>query len=200
MFVYEKRLQYPVDIKIRNPKTAQVIISQYGGPDGEASAAFRYLSQKFTFKNPRIAGLLNDIGTEELCHLEIVGTIVHQLVKDLPCDDTDIAGFEKYYVDHTLGVWPQAAAGVPFTATEFQSSGDPIADLYENMAAEQKARKTYDNILTLVKDCEVTDPIKFLRQREIVHFQRFGEALRLLTEELDKKNFYAFNPSGCKCK
>lgn len=200
MFVYEKRLQYPVDIKIRNPKTAQVIISQYGGPDGEASAAFRYLSQKFTFKNPRIAGLLNDIGTEELCHLEIVGTIVHQLVKDLPCDDTDIAGFEKYYVDHTLGVWPQAAAGVPFTATEFQSSGDPIADLFENMAAEQKARKTYDNILTLVKDCEVTDPIKFLRQREIVHFQRFGEALRLLTEELDKKNFYAFNPSGCKCK
>lgn len=200
MFVYEKRLQYPVDIKIRNPKTAQVIISQYGGPDGEASAAFRYLSQKFTFKNPRIAGLLNDIGTEELCHLEIVGTIVHQLVKDLPCDDVDIAGFEKYYVDHTLGVWPQAAAGVPFTATEFQSSGDPIADLFENMAAEQKARKTYDNILTLVKDCEVTDPIKFLRQREIVHFQRFGEALRLLTEELDKKNFYAFNPSGCKCK
>lgn len=122
------------------------------------------------------------------------------MVKDLPCDDVDIAGFEKYYVDHTLGVWPQAAAGVPFTATEFQSSGDPIADLFENMAAEQKARKTYDNILTLVKDCEVTDPIKFLRQREIVHFQRFGEALRLLTEELDKKNFYAFNPSGCKCK
>ena len=184
MYVYEKRLQYPVDIKIRNPKTAQVIISQYGGPDGEMGAAMRYMSQKFTFKNPRIAGLLNDIGT-----------IVHQLVKDLPCDDTDIAGFEKYYVDHTLGVWPQAAGGVPFQATEFQSSGDPIADLFEDMAAEQKARKTYDNILTLVKDNEVCDPIRFLRKREIVHFQRFGEALRLLTEELDQKNFYAFNPA-----
>ena len=163
-------------------------------------AAMRYLSQKFTFKNPKIAGLLNDIGTEELCHLEIVGTIVHQLVKDLPCEDADIAGFEKYYTDHTLGVWPQAAGGVPFQATEFQSSGDPIADLFEDMAAEQKARKTYDNILSLVKDNEVCDPIRFLRKREIVHFQRFGEALRLLTEELDKKNFYAFNPSGCKCK
>lgn len=172
----------------------------YGGPDGEMGAAMRYLSQKFTFKNPRIAGLLNDIGTEELCHLEIVGTIVHQLVKDLPCDDVDIAGFEKYYTDHTLGVWPQAAGGVPFQATEFQSSGDQITDLFENMAAEQKARKTYDNILTLVKDNEVCDPIRFLRKREIVHFQRFGEALRLLTEELDHKNFYAFNPSGCKCK
>lgn len=136
MYVYEKRLQYPVNIKIKNPKIAQVVISQYGGPDGEASAAMRYMSQKFTFKNPRIAGLLNDIATEELSHLEIVGTIVHQLVKDLPCDDADIAGFEKYYVDHTLGVWPQAAGGVPFQATEFQSSGDPIADLVEDMAAE----------------------------------------------------------------
>ncbi|MFQ9114266.1 manganese catalase family protein [Eubacterium sp.] len=200
MYVYEKRLQYPVNIKIKNPKIAQVVISQYGGPDGEMGAALRYMSQKFTFKNPRIAGLLNDIATEELSHLEIVGTIVHQLVKDLPCDDADIAGFEKYYVDHTLGVWPQAAGGVPFQATEFQSSGDPIADLVEDMAAEQKARKTYDNILTLVKDNEVCDPIRFLRKREIVHFQRFGEALRMLTEELDKKNYYAFNPSGCKCK
>lgn len=176
MYVYEKRLQYPVDIKCRNPKMAQVIISQYGGPDGEASAAFRYMSQKFAMKNQRVAGLLNDIATEELSHLEIVGTIVHQLVKDLPCDDVDIAGFEKYYVDHTLGVWPQSAGGAPFTATEFQSSGDPIADLVEDLAAEQKARKTYDNILSLVKDCEVADPIKFLRQREIIHFQRFGEA------------------------
>ena len=152
----------------------------YAGPDGEASAAFRYMSQKFTFKNPRVAGLLNDIACEELSHLEIVGTIVHQLVKD-----------------HTLGVWPQSAGGVPFTATEFQSSGDPIADLVEDMAAEQKARKTYDNILSLVKDCEVADPIKFLRKREIVHFQRFGEALRMVTEEMNKKNFYAVNPSSC---
>ena len=197
MYVYEKRLQYPVNIKCRNPKMAQVIISQYGGPDGEASAAMRYMSQKYAMKNSRVAGLLNDIATEEMSHLEIVGTIVSQLVKDLPCDEVDVAGFEKYYVDHTLGVWPQAAGGVPFTATEFQSSGDPIADLVEDMAAEQKARKTYDNILSLVKDNEVADPIQFLRKREIVHFQRFGEALRLINEDLDKKNFYAFNPSSC---
>lgn len=198
MYSYEKRLQYPVNIKTRNPKMAQVIISQYGGPDGEASAALRYMSQKYAMKNSRVAGLLNDIATEEMAHLEIVGTIVSQLVKDLPCDEVDTAGFEKYYVDHTLGIWPQAAGGVPFNANQFQSSGDPIADLFEDMAAEQKARKTYDNILTLVKDCEVTDPIKFLRKREIVHFQRFGEALRMITEDLNKKNFYAFNPSGCK--
>lgn len=197
MYIYEKRLQYPVNIKCRNPKMAQVIISQYGGPDGEASAAMRYMSQKYAMKNSRVAGLLNDIATEEMSHLEIVGTIVSQLVKDLPCDEVDVAGFEKYYVDHTLGVWPQAAGGVPFTATEFQSSGDPIADLVEDMAAEQKARKTYDNILSLVKDNEVADPIRFLRKREIVHFQRFGEALRLINEDLDKKNFYAFNPSSC---
>ena len=197
MYVYEKRLQDPVNIKCRNPKMAQVIISQYGGPDGEASAAMRYMSQKYAMKNSRVAGLLNDIATEEMSHLEIVGTIVSQLVKDLPCDEVDVAGFEKYYVDHTLGVWPQAAGGVPFTATEFQSSGDPIADLVEDMAAEQKARKTYDNILSLVKDNEVADPIRFLRKREIVHFQRFGEALRLINEDLDKKNFYAFNPSSC---
>ena len=197
MYVYEKRLQYPVNIKCRNPKMAQVIISQYGGPDGEASAAMRYMSQKYAMKNSRVAGLLNDIATEEMSHLEIVGTIVSQLVKDLPCDEIDVAGFEKYYVDHTLGVWPQAASGVPFTATEFQSSGDPIADLVEDMAAEQKARKTYDNILSLVKDNEVADPIRFLRNREIGHFQRFGEALRLINEDLDKKNFYAFNPSSC---
>ena len=201
MYVYEKRLQYPVNIKCRNPKMAQVIISQYGGPDGEASAAMRYMSQKYAMKNSRVAGLLNDIATEEMSHLEIVGTIVSQLVKDLPCDEVDVAGFEKYYVDHTLGVWPQAAGGVPFTATEFQSSGDPIADLVEDMAAEQKARKTYDNILSLVKDNEVADPIRFLRKREIVHFQRFGEALRLINEDLDKKNFYAFNPSfDCPCE
>lgn len=198
MYSYEKRLQYPVNIKTRNPKMAQVIISQYGGPDGEAGAALRYMSQKYAMKNPRVAGLLNDIATEEMGHLEIVGTIVSQLVKDLPCDEVDTAGFEKYYVDHTLGVWPQAAGGVPFSATQFQSSGDPIADLVEDMAAEQKARKTYDNILTLVKDCEVAEPIRFLRMREIVHFQRFGEALRMITEDMDKKNFYAFNPSSCK--
>lgn len=197
MYNYEKRLQYPVNIKIKSPKIAQIVISQYGGPDGEAGAAMRYMSQKFAMKNPKVAGLINDIATEELGHLEMVGSIVSQLVKDLPCDDIDLAGFEKYYVDHTLGVWPQSAGGVPFSATTFQSCGDPIADLIEDMAAEQKARKTYDNILSLVKESDVREPIKFLRAREIVHFQRFGEALRIVTEDMDKKNFYAFNPSSC---
>ena len=197
MWSYEKRLQYPVNIKTRNPKIAQFIISQYGGPDGEMGASMRYLSQKYAMKNPKVAGLLNDIGTEELGHLEIVGAIVHQLVKDIPCEDVAVSGFEKYFVDHTLGVWPQAASGEPFSASQLQSTGDPITDLVENMAAEQKARTTYDNILSLVKDCEVADPIRFLRKREIIHFQRFGEALRMITEDMDKKNFYAYNPSGC---
>ena len=198
MYRYDRMLQYPINIKTRNPKIAQVIISQYGGPDGEIGASLRYMSQKFAMKNKRVAGLLNDIATEELSHVEMVGTMVSQLVKDLPCEDVDTAGFEKYYVDHTLGIWPQSAGGVPFSATMFQSSGDPIADLYEDMAAEQKARKTYDNILALVKDCEVADPIRFLREREVVHFQRFGEALRMIQDDLDHRNFYAFNPSGCK--
>ena len=196
MYNYEKRLQYPVNIKIKSPKIAQIVISQYGGPDGEAGAAMRYMSQKFAMKNPKVAGLINDIAVEELGHLEMVGSIVSQLVKDLPCDDIDLAGFEKYYVDHTLGVWPQSAGGVPFSATTFQSCGDPIADLIEDMAAEQKARTTYDNILRLVKDDpDVYDAIKFLRAREIVHFQRFGESLRIVQDNLNSKNFYAFNPA-----
>jgi len=202
MWSYEKRLQYPVNIKMTNPKMAQFIISQYGGPDGELGASMRYLSQKYSMKNPRVAGLLNDIGTEELAHLEMVGTIVHQLTRDLSVEEIKKHGFDKYFVDHTLAVYPQAASGTPWTAAFIQSKGDPITDLYEDMAAEQKARTTYDNILAMVKDPEVADPIRFLRQREIVHFQRFGEALRMVTEDLDKKNFYAFNPSftDCKCK
>ena len=198
MYSYQRFLEYPINIKTRNPKMAQYILSQYGGPDGEAAASLRYMSQKFAMKNKRVAGLLNDIATEEMAHLEMVGSIVSQLVKDLPCDNVDVSGFEKYFVDHGLGVWPQAAGGIPFNACEFQSSGDAIADIVEDMAAEQKARKTYDNILVMVKDCEVADPIRFLREREIVHFQRFGEALRLLNEDMDCKNFYAYNPNGCK--
>ncbi len=202
MFGYEKRLQYPVNITNRDPRLAQIIISQYGGPDGELGASMRYLSQKFAFKNPRVAGLLNDIGTEELSHLEIVGSIVHQLTAGLTPEEIKAGGFEQYYVDHTLGVWPQAAGGTPFSATMFQSKGDPITDLFEDMAAEQKARTTYDNILRMIKDPDVADPIKFLRQREIIHFQRFGEALRMVQDELDCKNFYAMNPdfdcSSCR--
>lgn len=195
MWNYEKRLEYPVNITRCNPQAAQIIISQYGGPDGEIGASMRYLSQRYAMKDRTVIGTLTDIGTEELAHLEMVATIVHQLTKDLTPEEIKASGFDKYYVDHTLGIWPQAASGEPFSASQFQSTGDTITDLYENMAAEQKARLTYDNILRLVKDPEIADPIRFLREREIVHFQRFGEALRRVIDKRDERNFYAFNPS-----
>lgn len=195
MWNYEKRLQYPVNITQTNPQMAQVIISQFGGPDGELAASMRYLSQRYTMPYKEVAGLLTDIGTEELAHLEIVSTIVYQLTKNLTPEEIKASGFDKYYVDHTLALWPQSAGGVPFNACEFQSKGDPITDLFEDLAAEQKARSTYDNILRLVKDPEVADPIRFLRAREVVHFQRFGEGLRIVQENLDSKNFYAANPA-----
>ena len=201
MWNYEKRLQYPVDIKEPNPRLAQVIISQFGGPDGELAASMRYLSQRYAMPYREVMGTLTDIGTEELAHLEMIGTIVHQLTRNLSPEDIVASGFDKYYVDHTTGIWPQAAGGIPFNACEFQSKGDPITDLVEDLAAEQKARSTYDNILRLVHDNDVADPIRFLREREIVHFQRFGEALRLVQDKLDSKNFYAFNPAfDCKIK
>ena len=195
MWNYEKRLQYPVKITQTNPKLAMVIMSQYGGPDGELAASLRYISQRYTMPDRKVAGVLTDIGTEEFAHFEIISTIVYQLTKNLSVEELKSSGFDKYYVDHTLALWPQAAGGIPFNACEFQSKGDPITDLTEDMAAEQKARTTYDNILRLVKDPEVCDPIRFLREREIVHFQRFGECLRIINEGLDSKNFYAFNPS-----
>ena len=194
MWNYEKRLQYPVKITQPNAKIAQVIMSQYGGPDGEMGASLRYLSQRYSMTNRKVAGLLTDIGTEELAHLEIVASIVRQLTKGLSAKQLEEAGFAPYYIDHTAAIWPQAAGGIPFNACEFQSKGDPITDLTEDLAAEQKARTTYDNILRLVKDPEVCDPIRFLREREIVHFQRFGEGLRMIQEDLDSKNFFAFNP------
>ena len=179
MWNYEKRLQFPVNIKSPNAMLAQAIISQYGGPDGEMGASMRYLSQRYAAPYREVASVLTDIGTEELAHLEMVATIVHQLTKDLSMEEIEKSGFANYYVDHTVGVWPQAAGGVPFNACEFQSKGDIITDLMEDMAAEQKARTTYDNILRLVRDePDVCEPIKFLRAREIVHFQRFGEANR----------------------
>ena len=178
MWNYEKRLQFPVNIKSPNAKLALFIMSQYGGPDGEIGASMRYLSQRFTMPNRIAMGTLNDIGTEELAHLEIVSTIVHQLTRNLSMEEIEQSGLGAYYIDHTVGIWPQAAGGVPFNACEFQSKGDPITDLFEDLAAEQKARSTYDNILRVVKDSEVAEPIRFLRAREIVHFQRFGEAKR----------------------
>lgn len=200
MWQYEKRLQFPVKIKEPNAKLAQIIISQYGGPDGEMGASMRYLSQRYATPYKEVAGLLTDIGTEELAHLEMVAAIVCQLTKNLSMEEIERSGFDKYYVDHTLGIWPQAAGGVPFNACEFQSKGDVITDLNEDMAAEQKARTTYDNILRLIKEPDVCEPIRFLREREIVHYQRFGEALRLTMDKLNEKNFYAFNPGFDKCE
>lgn len=195
MFQYEKKLQFPVKIKNPNPKLAQVIISQFGGPDGELAASLRYLSQRFAMPYPELKGLLTDIGTEELSHLEMIGAIVYQLTRNLTIDEIKKSGFDTYFVDHTTGIYPVAASGAPFTAAYVQSKGDVITDLHEDLAAEQKARTTYDNILRLVDDPDVREPIKFLREREIVHYQRFGEGLQLVTDKLDSKNFYAFNPS-----
>lgn len=194
MWNYEKRLQYPVKITQTNPKIAQVIISQFGGPDGELAASMRYLSQRYTMPVKAVGGLLTDIGTEELAHMEIICAMVYQLTKHLTIEEAKTAGFDAYYIDHTSALWPQAAAGVPFTALEFQSKGDAIADLTENLAAEQKARTVYDNLLRMITDPEVREPLKFLRTREIVHFQRFGEALEKTKEKLDQKNYYLYNP------
>ena len=195
MWQYEKKLQYPVNIKNPNPALAKVIVSQLGGPDGELGAALRYLNQRYAAPCREVQAVLSDIGTEELSHMEMIGTILYQLTRNLSMKEIKDSGFDVYFVDHTTGVYPIAASGVPFTAATFQSTGDAIADLNEDLAAEQKARLTYDNILRLADDPDVRDPIKFLRAREIVHFQRFGEAQRMVQDMLDSKNFYAFNPS-----
>lgn len=167
----------------------------FGGPDGELAASLRYLSQRYSMPYNELKGLLTDIGTEELAHLEMIGAIVYQLTRNLSEKEIAESGFDTYFVDHTTGIYPVAASGTPFTAAYIQSKGDVLTDLHENLAAEQKARTTYDNILRFCDDPDVADPIKFLRQREIVHYQRFGEGLRLATDRLDSKNFYAFNPS-----
>ena len=200
MFVYEKRLQYPVKIKNPNPALAKLIISQYGGPHGELGASVRYLSQRYTMPCPELKAILTDIGTEELGHLEMVGAIVYQLTRNVSPEDIKKAGWDDYFIDHTTAVYPTAASGAPFDAGGLAVTGDPIADLNENLAAEQKARLTYDNILRYADDPDVRDPIQFLRAREIVHYQRFGEGLRILTDRLDSRNFYAFNPSFDKKK
>ena len=194
MWTYEKRLQFPVNIGRTCPKTARLIISQYGGPDGELSASLRYLSQRYTMPVKAVGGLLTDIGTEELAHMEMICAMVYQLTKNLTPEQEKAEGFDAYYIDHTTGLWPQAAAGLPFSAVEFQSKGDAIADLTENLAAEQKARVVYENLLRVIREPDVREPLKFLRAREIVHFQRFGEALERTKEKLDARNFYYFNP------
>ena len=195
MFVYDKKLQYPVRIANTNPRLAAIIISQYGGPDGELGASLRYLSQRYSMPFDELKGLLTDIGTEELGHLEMIGTIVHQLTRNLNDSQIKDAGFAPYFVDHTIGVYPTAASGSPWNAASMAVKGDPMADLVEDLAAEQKARVTYDNILRLSDEPDVNDVIKFLREREIVHFQRFGEAAQLLREKLNQKNVYYMNPA-----
>lgn len=195
MFIYEKKLQYPVKIKNPNPALAKFIISQYGGPDGELGASMRYLSQRFSMPYPELKGLLTDIGTEELGHLEMVGAIIHQLTRNMSPEEIKKAGFDTYFVDHTAGVYPTAASGFPWNAASIAVKGDVITDLTEDMGAEQKARTTYDNILRLSDDPDVNNVIRFLREREVVHFQRFGEGLRLAMEKMDSKNFYAVNPA-----
>ncbi|MBQ7076248.1 MAG: manganese catalase family protein [Clostridia bacterium] len=197
MWNYDKKLQYPINIKNTNPKLAQFIISQYGGPDGELAASLRYLSQRYSMPFEIARAALNDIGTEELAHLEMIGTIVHQLTKNLTPEQVKAQGFGPYYVDHGLGVYPQSAAGTPFTAAALQVKGDLIADLNENLAAEQKARATYENILKLADDPDVIEPIKFLRAREIVHYQRFGEVLRKAEEMINRKKKYGIGLKDC---
>jgi len=195
MWTYEKKLQYPVKIKNPNPAYAKIIMDQYGGPDGELGAALRYLSQRYSMPSDELKGLLTDIGTEELAHFEMIGAMIYQLTRNLSCDEIKKQGFYAYFVTHTNGVYAAAASGVPWTASYIQTKGDVLADLHEDLAAEQKARVTYDNILRLVDDPDIIDPIKFLREREIVHYQRFGEGLRLATDALNCKNYYMYNPS-----
>jgi spore coat protein JC len=195
LFIYNKKLQYPVKIATPNPRLAKIIISQYGGPDGELGASLRYLSQRYNMPFDDQKALLTDIGTEELGHLEMVGAIVHQLTRKMTTTQIEEAGLAPYFVDHTAGVYPTAASGAPWSAFSMQVKGDPIADLTEDLAAEQKARVTYDNILRLSDDPDVNDVIKFLRERELVHFQRFGESLQQLREKLNQKNVYCMNPA-----
>ncbi len=195
MWQYQKKLQYPVNIKNPNPKYAQIIISQYGGPDGELGASMRYLTQRYGMPYNEVKGILTDVGTEELAHMEMVCAMVYQLTRNLTPEQIKASGFDTYFVDHTAAVYPIAASALPWRAEYIQAKGDIIADLHEDLAAEQKARVTYDNLLRLIDDPDIIDPLRFLRQREIVHYQRFGEAMRLATDRLNSKNFYACNPN-----
>lgn len=195
MWQYEKKLQYPVNIKNPNPKYAKIIISQYGGPDGELGASMRYLTQRYGMPYNEVKGILTDVGTEELAHMEMICAMVYQLTRNLTPEQIKSSGFDTYFVDHTSAVYPIAASSLPWRAEYIQAKGDIIADLHEDLAAEQKARVTYDNLIRLIDDPDILDPLKFLRQREIVHYQRFGEALRLTTDRLNSKNYYACNPN-----
>ncbi len=195
MFIYEKKLQYPVKIARPNPKLAKIIISQVGGPDGELGASMRYLNQRYSMPYDELKGLLTDIGTEELGHMEMVAAIIHQLTREMSSEEIIRSGLDTYFVDHTAGVYPTAASGFPWSAASIGVKGDVLADLNEDLAAEQKARVTYDNILRLSDDPDVTNVIRYLREREVVHYQRFGEGLRRAMDRMNEKNLYIVNPS-----
>jgi spore coat protein JC len=194
MWIYEKKLEYPIKIKNPNPAMAKVIITQYGGPDGELAASIRYLSQRFSMVTPEARAVLNDIGTEELAHLEMIGSMVRQLTKNATIEQIKAAGLDPYYADHDKGVYPVSASGVPFDASYIAVKGDPVADLTEDMAAEQKARATYEWLINLADDPDVIEPLKFLREREVVHFQRFGETLRIVQDFLESKKIFPVVP------
>ena len=200
MWIYEKKLQFPVKITTPDARLAKIMIEQYGGADGELGAVLRYLSQKFSMVTPEAKATLNDIATEELAHLEMMGTIVHQLTQGLTKDQLLAAGLDPYYVNHGLGVYPSSAAGVPFTASYLQSKGDPITDLYEDMAAEQKAKSTYEYLIDMTDNPEVLAPLRFLREREIVHFQWFGEALDIARDYLNQQHYFFMQQNGCNTK
>ena len=194
MWKFVKMLEYPVNIKKKDLRMAKYLVTQYGGSNGELAAAFRYLNQRYTMPDDKGKALLTDIGTEELAHVEMISTMIYQLMKDATLEEIKAAGLDTHYAEHGKALYPTDANGVPFTVAYFATTGDPLADISEDMAAEQKARTTYDNILRLSDDPDVNDVIKFLRQREIVHYQRFGEALENVKDDLNKKNFYAYNP------
>ena len=201
MFKHEKQLFHPVAVEQANPQYAALLQEQLGGGNGELKAAMQYMSQSFRIKDPKIKDLFLDIAAEELGHMEMVAAIVHQLTRNLTDEDVrNNPTFAPYFVDHTTGVYPTAASGFPWSAGSIQSTGDVIADLTEDLAAEQKARLTYDNILRLSDDPDVNNVIRFLREREIVHFQRFGECLRLCKEKMDARNVYLTNPAFDKAQ
>lgn len=189
LWIYEKKLQYPVKVSQCNPHLAKLLIEQYGGADGELAAALRYLNQRYTIPD-KVKGLLTDIGTEEFAHLEMIATMVYKLLKDATPEMIKEAGLEEHYVNHNVSLFYTSAAANPFTATYIQSKGDPIADLYEDIAAEEKARATYQWIIDLSDDPDINDSLKFLREREIIHAQRFREAVELVKEYQGQKKFF----------
>ncbi|HHW14476.1 MAG TPA: manganese catalase family protein [Firmicutes bacterium] len=190
MWLYEKKLEYPVKVSGPNPRLAKVIITQYGGPDGELAASLRYLTQRYTMPISQAKAVLTDIGTEELAHMEIVASLVYNLVKDASVDDIKKAGLDDYYADHDKALYFVNAAGQAWTASYIQSKGDPVTDLHEDMAAEEKARSTYEYLINLSDDPDASQVLKFLREREVVHFQRFGEALMLVQEWKEGRKYF----------